>query len=64
MILVIGGVGIERASLGKPIVPIVFFHMKINDYPLNYIWGKVCRKVVTRHLISMEEHTFSLGYNN
>ena len=26
------------ASLGKPIVPIVFFHMKKNDYPLNYIW--------------------------
>ena len=24
----------------------------------------VCRKVVTRHLISMEERTFSLGYNN
>ena len=22
-------------SVGKPIVPIVFFHMKRNDYPLN-----------------------------
>ena len=36
-------VGIERASLAKPIghiVPIVFFHMKRNDHPLNYIWRK------------------------
>ena len=32
---------------GKPIVPIVFFHMKRNDYPLNYIW----RKTVTGHLL-------------
>ena len=25
-------------SLGKPIVSIVFFHMKRNDCPLNYVW--------------------------
>ena len=30
-------VGIEPIV---PIVPIVFFHMKRNDYPLNYIWRK------------------------
>ena len=39
---------------GKPIVPIVFFHMKKNDHPLNYIW----RKTLTRHLISMEEDSY------
>ena len=43
-------VGIERASLGKPIVPVVFFHMKRNDYPLNYIYI-----YGGRHLLSMQE---------
>ena len=38
-------------GLGKPIVPIVFFHMKRNDYPLNYIWRKT--------VISMEERIFT-----
>ena len=38
----------------KPIVPIVFFHMKKNDHPLNYIW----RKTLARHLISMEEDSY------
>ena len=40
----------------KPTVPILFFHMKRNDYPHNYIWRKT--------VIRMEERTFSLGYNN
>ena len=38
----------------KPIVPIVFFHMKKNDHPLNFIW----RKTLTRHLISTEEDSY------
>ena len=29
----------QRANLGKPVVPIVFFPKKRNDHPLNYIWN-------------------------
>ena len=29
----------QRASLGTPVVPIVFFPKKRNDYPLNSIWN-------------------------
>ena len=31
---------------------------------LNKIQQTACRKAVTRHIISMEEGIFSLGYNN
>ena len=31
---------------------------------LNKIQQTACRKAVTRHIISMEEDIFSLGYNN
>ena len=37
----------RRYRPGKPIVSIVLFHMKRNDYPLNYKWRKA--------VISMQE---------
>ena len=43
-----------QASLGKPIVPIVFFQETTIHF---IIYGE-------RHLINMEEGIFSLGYNN
>ena len=44
----------SQASRGKPIVPIVFFQESTIHL---IIYGG-------RHLINMEEGTFSLGYNN
>ena len=32
----LGDIPVNRACLGQPIVPIVFFQKKRNDYPLNY----------------------------
>ena len=43
-----------QASLGKPIVPIVFFQETTIHF---IVYGE-------RQLINMEEGIFSLGYNN
>ena len=43
-----------QASLGKPIVPIVFFQETTIHF---IIYGE-------RHLINIKEGIFSLGYNN
>ena len=37
----------------KPIVPIVFFHMKRNDYPHNYIWRKALNYIWRKTVIRM-----------
>ena len=39
----------------KPIVPIVFFHMKRNDYPLNYIWRKALNYIWRKTVISTRD---------
>ena len=39
----------------KPIVPIVFFHMKRNDYPLNYIRRKALNYIWRKTVIRMRE---------
>ena len=50
-----------RARLGKPIVSFVFFHMKRNDFPRNYIWRKTLISM-EEHTLHIKERTFSPGY--
>ena len=49
----------DRESLGKSIVSI-----EVERRSLVSLYLIISKKTLTRHLISMEERIFSLGYNN